>query len=142
MSLENEMPILEPRILSPREQYEEDWWITSECKEFYVQQRRRNCKYTQLMELCLSVPYCTSCALSDPFGGTRPPDIGPENWEEDLLWTVSEETLNRVIDQLVENPDLAFQCKGCGSFLQPWEGDDVYVFSQYLEENYTDKIES
>jgi 5-methylcytosine-specific restriction endonuclease McrA len=136
------MPRIEPYIPNPQEQHEDDLWIKSECYRFYVKQRQLHCTFKQIMDLWLLAPYCTECALSDPFESNRFPDILPNTWESDLLLHVGQDTLNQTQQALSENPGYYFLCKHCGKELRPWQDSEIYVISYHLEEHYGIPLET
>ena len=125
-----------PVILPSQDQYYLDLWGRSECYKFYVQERRKNCNFMEIMNLWLRVPHCWICLQSDPLAWNRMPDIRSKNWEDDISWKLGEETLEIIKDVLELDPDFAIQCKRCGSLLRPWEEDEVYVVKYHLEEHY------
>lgn len=125
-----------PVILSPQDQYYLDLWSRMECYKFYVQERRKNCNFMEIMNLRLRVPYCWICLQSDPLAWNRIPDIRPKNWEDDISWKLGGETLEIIKDGLELDPNFAIQCKHCGSLLRPWEKDEVYVVKYHLDEHY------
>lgn len=129
--------LIKPYIPNGREQYEDNLWVESECYRFYVQQRRIHCNFLQIMDLWLIAPYCTECALSDPFEGNRIPEITPESWETDLLLNVGQSVLEQTQRALRENADFYFLCKMCGCELRPWWNNEIYVTSYHLEEHYS-----
>ena len=130
------MPLIEPCIPTPKEQHELDLWVKEECYRFYVQQRRLNCTFMEVMDLWLRAPYCMECSLSDSFGSDLSSDINPDTWEEDIAWVVGRPTLERTKRELISNPDFAFLCKKCGREIRPWNDDGAYVVSYHLEEHY------
>ena len=128
------MPSLELRW-NPRAAYEDKRWVWFECLAFLVRQRRKHCHFMQLMDLWLTVPKCGVCAAAGPFP-PRGPDIVPEDWENDLAMSTGETCLRRIRSVLREDTDFAIRCKDCGVELRPWQGDDVFVSSEHLEETY------
>lgn len=136
------MPILAPYIQTPQEIHEDSLWVREECYRFYVQERRLNCTFMELLDLWLQAPYCLDCALSDPFEGDRDPDIIPMNWEEDLAWKLGQDTLDETKKILNKDPRFAFVCKRCGKELRAWENDELYVVNYHLEENYGIALET
>ena len=136
------MPLINPYIPSPQEQHEVELWTKFECYRFYVQQRRMYCTFKQIMDLWLRAPYCTECALSDPFERCRLPDISPNSWECDILLNVGQDIIARTKDLLREDPDYYFSCKHCGKELRPWQNDEIYVVSYHLEEHYGIPLET
>ncbi len=136
------MPLIEPCILTGREHHELDLWHKEECYRFYVQQRRQNCSFMEVMNLWLLAPYCGECALSVPFTGNHPPHINPSNWEEDIALEVGHTVLERIKKELRVTTDFALLCKRCGRELKPWIDDKVYVVSYHLEEHYAIPLET
>ena len=114
-----------------------DLWTKSECYRFYVQERRLNCNFMQVMNLWLRAPFCESCALTDPFERYHQPDIFPNDWQSDIEWTLGEEVLESVDKLLQDDADFAFVCKGCNALLQPWNGDRIHVVSYHMEEHFS-----
>jgi len=112
-------------------------WVTGEVCRFYVEQRRRFRTYLDLLDLSFSAPLCESCASSDPFLPSGPPDISPRSWRNEIAWVVGgEDVLATVRKERRRDPDFGFRCKRCGTTLQPWAGDDVYVVSYHVEDHY------
>jgi len=135
------MALIEPYIPTDREIHEMDLWEKTRCYRFYVKQRRQNCTFRQIMNLWLQVPYCSSCALSDPFKQHRQPDISGKKWQDDLSWELGKATLQRIKKELRKNPNYAFICKKCGAGLSPWLGEEVWVVHYHLEEHYKIPLE-
>ena len=135
------MILFEPYIPMSQESYEFDLWEKEECYRFYIKERRRNCTFRQIMDLWLQAPYCSSCALSDPFMQDRPSDINGKNWRDDVSWQLGDETLRRIKKEIRENHDFALICKKCGIGLRPWKGDDVWVVTYHMEEHYKIRLE-
>ena len=129
------MAILDFHPPSPAEEHWLNEWTHRECYEFYVQQRRRHCKFQQLLDLWLRAPYCESCALSDPLYQRRAPDISPATWPLDALLALGPDTLAVIEAERKDDPDYLL-CKRCGRSLRPWRRDDVWVVEYHLEENY------
>lgn len=136
------MPRMEPYIPNPKEQHEDDLWIKLECYRFYIKQRHLHCTFEHIMDLWLLAPYCTECALSDPFESNRLPDILPDTWESDLLLSVGQDTLKQIQQALSENPSHYLPCKHCGKELRPWQDSEIYVVSYHLEEHYGIPLET
>lgn len=136
------MLLIEPYIPNRKEQHEDDLWIELECYRFYVKQRQLHCTFEQIMDLWLLAPYCTECALSDPFESNRLPDVLPGTWESDLLLNVGQDTLKQTQQALSENPGYYLPCKHCGKELRPWQGSEIYVISYHLEEHYGIPLET
>lgn len=111
-------------------------WMTGEVCRFYVEQRRRFCTHLELLDLYFSAPLCKSCACSDPFPPSGPPDISPPSWKDDIAWVVGVDVLATVRKERRKDPDFGFRCKRCSTTLQPWAGDDVYVVSYHVEDHY------
>jgi len=136
------MSLIEPFNLSPQYKYELSSWETDECHRFYVQQRRLNCSFMEIMDLWLRAPYCEDCIHSRPFEDERPPDIMPDAWEVDLAINVSRTVLEQCKKELQADPLYAIICKRCGKALRPWGDDDIYVVSYHLEEHYGIPLET
>ncbi len=88
------------------------------------------------MDLWLRAPCCDQCIQSDPFFSGGPPDIMREEWEGHVAWCLGEDTLEVIQKARAEDADFALRCRRCHSTLCPWDGDDVYVLSDHLEEQY------
>ena len=136
------MSLIVPYIPSAQEQYEDELCVRFECYRLYVQQRRSNCTFMEVLDLWLLAPYCVDCAISDPLEGDRYPDMTPDTWETDLLFKVGRDTVERTQRQLKEDPDFSYLCKRCGKELRPWDNDEVYVVSYHLEEHYRIPLET
>lgn len=130
------MPRIEPTRPDAATEYEITRWMTGEVCRFYVEQRRRFCNHLELLDLYFSAPLCESCACSDPFPPTGPPDISPRNWSDDIAWVVGEEVLATVRRERRKDRDFGFFCRRCSTILRPWAGDDVYVVSYHVEDHY------
>lgn len=131
-------------IETPKELFEYDLFVKEESYRFYIKERRRHCTFCQLMNLWLQVPYCSSCALSDPYVQECPADIYGKNWQTDVLLTVKlgRDTLRRIKKEIRENTEFALICKGCGNELRPWREDKVWVVNHHLEEHYGIPLET
>lgn len=136
------MILFEPYIPTPRESYEEDLWIKSECYRFYVRERRHNCTFREIMNLWLRVPYCCTCAVSEPLTEYHAADITGRNWRRDVAWTLGNETLGIIKTELRRNSDFALICKHCRTELRPWKGDEVWVVNDHIEEHYQIPLET
>ena len=130
------MFILKPYVPTARENYEYDLWTKAECYRYYVEQRRANCTYTELLDLWLLAPYCESCALADPLRETGLPDIAPDGWETDILIHLGQTHLQQIKAILSDDPEYAYICKKCSRELRPWQEDFVYIVSYHLEDHY------
>jgi 5-methylcytosine-specific restriction endonuclease McrA len=65
------------------------------------------------------------------------PDITPENWEVDVLWSLGKGALDAIQQELAdEDSGFAIGCKRCGRELAPWDGDALHVVTYHLEEHY------
>ena len=117
-------------------------WANEECYRFYVEQRRMNCEFTELMDLWLLAPYCVECKQNDPFYWGGLPEISPSTWKEDLAWKVGQPKLRETTKELRINPGYAFLCHRCGKELRPWEDDELYVERFHLEEQYSIPMET
>jgi len=128
-------------IPSRRESYEYELWEKAECYRFYVRERRRNCTFKQIMNLWLRAPYCSTCAISDPFLCERLPDILGRNWKMHVLWNLGETALKLIRQAHRRDSNYALICKKCGHALRPWRNDEVWIMKYHLEEHYGIPIE-
>ena len=130
--------MIELLLEKPNSKYDylESIWIEEECYRFYSDIRKNTCTYIELMDLWLRVPYCRSCANSDPFLRQHEPDITSSDWENDLSFNLGEDTARIITNELENNPEFAILCKKCTTDLRPWDEDDVYIALYHLEEHY------
>jgi len=117
-------------------------WVHEECCRFYVAQRRLHCNYLEILDLWLRVPVCADCIQSDPLECRRLPDIRPERWQEDLLFTLGKSELDEIQMLLLKDSRYAFVCQRCGRSLRPWDGDEVHVLNEHIEERYSIPLET
>jgi len=127
---------------SQQDDYLDTLWIQEECYKFYINQRKRNCSFLQILDLWLQAPFCTSCAQSDPYERFRDADIFPDNWQLDILIHLGGKTLKKIDAALNNDSDFALTCKSCSNELKPWEGDFVYVVNYHLEGHYGIPLET
>ena len=120
----------------PKDEHNESLWIEEECYKYYTKNRKDNCNYLELMDLWLRAPYCEDCAQSDPFERNNNPDIMSENWEEDIIWSLGEDTFKTIKSELNENSDFNILCKRCSCELRPWDNNNIHIVSYHLEEHY------
>lgn len=130
------MPRLTPVVLSNQERHEDRRWVEREVQRLYVAERRRNCTWTEYMELVLLVPACSGCVRNDPWEDLGVPDITPETWREDLGWTLGEEGRARILRELAADPGYAIECRCCCRWLRPWERDEVYAVNWFPGERF------
>lgn len=126
----------------PKDEHNESLWIEEECYKYYTKNRKDNCNYLELMDLWLRAPYCEDCAQSDPFERNNNPDIMSENWEEDIIWSLGEDTFKTIKSELNENSDFNILCKRCSCELRPWDNDNIHIVSYHLEEHYGIPLET
>lgn len=136
------MPTIQPYIPTRAERHATATWTRDECYRFYVQQRRLNCTFRERMDLWLRAPWCDQCIQSDPLFSGGPPDIMRETWEADLAWSTGEDMLEIIQKARAKDPDFTLRCRRCHGALSPWDGDDVYVQSEHLEEHYSIPMET
>ncbi|HCO94602.1 MAG TPA: hypothetical protein DIU00_11740 [Phycisphaerales bacterium] len=136
------MPIITPHIPTTQELYEAQLWVHEECYRFYVQERRKNCNFLEVLDLWLRAPYCDSCIQSGPDISYGLPEISANNWQQDTAWELGEDLLEYVEAQRAGNPEFALHCKRCDNSLYPWNGDDIYIVDYPLEEHYRIPIET
>ncbi len=136
------MPHIVPYIPTPQEEHWFGLWTRAECYRFYVEQRRLHCTFMEIMDLWLLAPYCTDCASSELLGWEGLPDVHPDGWEIDLLLRVGADTVDRIKQELDDDPEFALVCKRCSKELRPWGGNKLYVLSYHLEEHYGIPLET
>jgi 5-methylcytosine-specific restriction endonuclease McrA len=142
MGMASELDSIVQALLKQKPDFRIGLWEREECYRFYVKQRRRNCTFTELMNLWFLAPRCVSCKENDPLFWGTPPDITPMNWKEDLEGKVGEKRLKATVKQLRANADYAFLCQRCGRELRPWDDDDMYVEHIHMEEHYSIPMET
>src|SRR5690349_1734236 len=131
------MAIQLPQVIPNHASHVITLWMDEECFKFFVQQRRANCNFKERLDLVFIAPYCERCYEAQTCSSRGIPDISPHSWEEDLRWCVGGNTLRRVKKALKRDDDPVFQCKRCRTELRPWEGDDVHVITETLENLYS-----
>lgn len=136
------MAILQPYIPSPQENHKDELWVKKECYRFYVEQRRLNCNFMQVLDLWLLAPHCEDCIHSEPYYNGDWPDITPNSWEDDVVCELGEGVLKETEMELAEDQDFCFLCKRCWKELRPWFHDEIYVVSYHLEEHYGIPLET
>lgn len=136
------MSLLSSFIPSQQENYFQQKWAKGECYKFYVQQRCNTCSYDEIIDIWLLAPYCDQCVQSDPFYSFELPEITPDNWKIDVLIHLGNNTLSKIQQNRIDNPEFGVVCKKCCSKLRPWNGDSIYIDEQHLEEHYGIDIET
>lgn len=122
--------------------YELGLFEQREVYRFYVNERRKNCTLTEVMNLWLIVPYCFGCALTESFDGIVDPYIRPAHWEDDLYSHVGEQVVSETEGNLRRSTDFSFSCKRCGTRIRPWNGDEMSVARLHVEERFSVPIET
>ncbi len=135
-------PIIESLELPPELDHELDQFRDGEARKFYVQQRRRNCTFMEIMDLWLVVPVCYGCALDESMTGIVRPYIHARNWQSGIEDHAGLEVLQRTKRLLRLDPDFAYTCKKCGNPLRPWNGDQMSVSHWHLEEHFNIPLET
>lgn len=115
---------------SRADEYKFSIWEKEECCKYYVETRKENCTFLELLDLWLHVPYCEDCVASDPFRRNYDSDITPHNWQDDLVWNLGEETAREI-----KRENRSIQCKRCSRELVP-EKDPIHVVPLHLEEHF------
>lgn len=127
---------------NPEYEYFESLWIREECYKYYVNNRKDNCNYLELMDLWLRAPYCEDCAQSYPFERYNNPDIISDSWKEDIIWSLGKDTLEMIENELNVNSDFSILCKHCMCELRPWNNDNINIVTYHLEEHYGIPLET
>jgi hypothetical protein len=135
------MPLLEPVILPDGLSYELSSFRWNEVRKFYIETRRRNCTYMQIMDLWLVVPTCYGCALDQSLDSIVRPFIAPSDWEAGIRAHVGESVLRMTKRQIGDDPDFAYRCKSCCAEVRPWGGDQMSVSHLHLEEHFNIPLE-
>ncbi len=132
---------IEPVELSPALNHELDQFSDGEARKFYVQQRRKNCTFMQIMNLWLNVPVCYGCALEESLTGIVRPYIYGKNWQDEVGYHAGSAVVRRTKRMLHVDADFAYVCKKCGTSLRPWNGDQMSVSHLHLEEHFNIPLE-
>ena len=127
----------EPYIESPKERFEQAYWVRLEAMRHYVRCRQTTAAPNQVLSVWLRGPRCADCQASDPFESTATPAISGANWEEDVGIEVDDDLVREIQQTLAAGGDPAWTCVRCQRDLRPWDGDDVYVMRKHLEEDHS-----
>lgn len=122
--------------------HEDSEWVKDECLRSYVEQRRQNCTYMDLMDLWSRAPWCMDCIQQDAFRWQAQPDVRPSTWEVDFMFVLGLTNLGRVKEQLKRDSNFALVCRNCSRELRPWEDDELVVIEDHLEEYYSIRMET
>lgn len=135
-------PTIEPVQLPPELSFELDQFRDVEARRFYVQQRRENCTFMQIMDLWLIVPVCYGCAFEKSLTGNVRPYIHAGNWRSEIEYLVGSAVLERTKRTLRLDSDFSYICKLCGTHLTPWNDDQMSVSQLHLEEHFNIPLET
>lgn len=109
--------------------------------ESFVEMRKKHCTFVSTIDATVLVPTCDACygQWCHTFDiNTRPPDITPDTWKEDLCITVGlTETETARIEELLElDVDIGVYCHRCGNSIL-YDKQSCYVesvsFAEYFD---------
>lgn len=130
------MPHFQPYIETDKGIHEREVWTRRQAARYYANLRREHATVTQVIDVRIRGPLCADCEQSGPFYSGGLPPISASSWEEDIAIEVGEDEVESIKAAVEKGQDPHWTCVRCRRSLRPWGGDDVFIVSRFLDENY------
>lgn len=121
--------------------YEFHRWTIRKAAELFVEMRKKSCDFVSTVEATVLVPICDACygQWCHTFDvDTKPPDIIPDTWKEDLRVAVGlTQAETAEIEELLEvGADIGIHCRRCEASIL-YDKQPCYVesvsFAEYFD---------